>query len=64
MGDANIRAIGQVDDVHGAPLIIGIWHGHVNIDGRMLDPEQTEQLAQLIIRATREAARTDGGTDA
>ena len=55
---SDVRAIGEITDIHGAPVIVGIWHGCVNLDGRMLNQEQMEQLAQLLVRATWEAART------
>jgi len=55
MGD-DVRAIGEVSDIHGSPLIIGIYRGCVNIDGRMLNREQAEEFAQLFVRAAWEAA--------
>jgi hypothetical protein len=57
MATDDVRDIGQVTDVHGAPVFVAVWHGCVNLDGRMLGQEQMEELAQLLVRATWEAAR-------
>ena len=60
MSDDDVRAIGEVTCAHGAPLIVGVYRGHVNIAGRMLDEEQAGEFAQLFIRACWEAAAQDG----
>ena len=53
--DDDIRAIGEITDVHGAPLVVGVYRGHVNIDGRMLNRDQAEQFAVLFTAACWEA---------
>jgi hypothetical protein len=53
----DVRAIGEVTDVHGGPLVIGVYRGCVNIDGRMLSEAAMEDLAQLLVRASWIAAR-------
>ena len=55
--DDDVRAIGEVTDIHDAPLVVGIWRGHVNIAGRMLDQEQAVQFARLFVLACWEAAK-------
>ena len=59
--DDDVRAVGTVECAHGAPLTVGVYRGQVNIAGRMLDEEQLEQFAQLIVRAAWEAARDRDG---
>ena len=51
----DIRAIGEISDIHGAPLVVGVYRGHVNIDGRMLNRDQAEQFAVLFTAACWEA---------
>ena len=55
--DDDIRAIGEITDIHGAPLVVGVYRGHVNIDGRMLNLDQAEQFAVLFTTACWEAGR-------
>jgi len=50
--DDDVRAVGEVTGVHGAPVVVGVCRGHVNLDGRMLNQEQMEDLAHLLLRAS------------
>ena len=62
--DDDVRALGTILDVHGDPLTVAVWHGRVNIAGRMLDQAQYEQFMQLAVRAGWEAARHEAARDA
>ena len=55
--DDDVRPIGEISDIHGAPLVVGACRGHVNSDGRMLSRDQAEQFAVLFTTACWEAGR-------
>ena len=57
--DDDVRAIGEITDVHGAPLVVGVYRGHVNIDGRMLNRDQAEQFSVLLFNACWEAGHDE-----
>jgi hypothetical protein len=66
MSDPYMREVGQIDDAGGFPLPVGIHRRSVIIgdpkDGTSwaLNARQVELFAQLLVRASWEAARQDG----
>ena len=62
--DEDVRALGTVDCAHGAPLTVGVWRGHVNIAGRMLDQPAQEEFARLYAAARWKAGHYDRSRDA
>jgi hypothetical protein len=66
MSDPYVRKVGQVDDAGGFPLPVGIHRRSVIIGDPQegtswaLDARQVELFAQLLVRASWEAARQDG----
>jgi hypothetical protein len=55
--DDDVRAIGEIRGIHGTPLVVGVYRGYVNIDGRLLNRDQAEQFAVLFTAACWEAGR-------
>jgi hypothetical protein len=67
MSDPYVREVGRIDDAGGFPLPVGIHRRSVIIgdpqDGTSwaLNARQVELFAQLLVRASWEAARQDVG---
>jgi hypothetical protein len=68
MGDPHVREIGRLDDEDGFPLPVGIHRRSVIIGDPehgtswALNARQTELFAQLLVRASWEAATQDGAS--
>jgi hypothetical protein len=60
--DPNVRTLGAVHDMDGRRVPVGVDYDTVVILGYRLDRSETEELAQLIVAASWEAARQVPGT--
>jgi hypothetical protein len=56
--DSDVRAIGTVSDIYGNDLTVAVWHGRVNVAGRMLDLGAAEEFGRLFLVAMREARKS------
>lgn len=58
--DENVRTLGQVEDIDGTPITVGVDYDTVVVAARRLTRAQAEEFAQLFIAACWEAADCGG----
>jgi hypothetical protein len=56
MADERIRTLGTVRDFDSIPVHVGVDYDTVTLNGLRFDRAQVEELAQLIVAASWEAA--------
>lgn len=61
MADPYVRQIGRLSDADGVLVAVGVDYDLITLAGRRLTAAQVEELAQLLVRATWEAARQVDG---